>query len=144
MFLHVKFHPGIKLVPGWNHPCLWWSFSLFTRFRRDEISSREELFDRDKFILGWKEEKKDMSTLHSGMRFYNEHVFTKFLNHLLNMLSSFNMSERNKSYKKYFIGHFYKTLHLDRFLNMTLCFHLRIVWNFLRRINTSSNLNNPL
>ena len=26
-YLHVKFHPGMKLVPGWNHPCLWWNFS---------------------------------------------------------------------------------------------------------------------
>ena len=27
MCLHVKFHPGIKLVLGWNHPCLWWNVS---------------------------------------------------------------------------------------------------------------------
>ena len=25
--LHAKFHPGMKLFPGRNHPCLWWNLS---------------------------------------------------------------------------------------------------------------------
>ena len=25
--LQVKFYPGIKLVLGWNYPCLWWNVS---------------------------------------------------------------------------------------------------------------------
>ena len=57
-FLHVKFHPGMKIVPKWNHPCLWWNVSyclhVFAEMKfhpgmnssrqkdRDEISSRDE------------------------------------------------------------------------------------------------------
>ena len=25
--LHATFHPGMKIVSGRNHPCLWWNFS---------------------------------------------------------------------------------------------------------------------
>ena len=35
--LHMKFHPRMK-----SSPCLWWNVLLFTRFCRDEISSRDE------------------------------------------------------------------------------------------------------
>ena len=51
--LHVKFHPGMKLVRGWSHPCLRWNvsycFHVFAEMKfhagmknRDEISSWDE------------------------------------------------------------------------------------------------------
>ena len=41
----VKFHPGMKLVPGWNNPCLRWNVSYCLHViawmkDRDEFSSR--------------------------------------------------------------------------------------------------------
>ena len=56
--LHVKIYPGMKLVPGRNHPCLWWNVLTVCTFLSrwnfipgwthpcqkdtDEISSRDE------------------------------------------------------------------------------------------------------
>ena len=53
--LQVKFHPGMKLVPGWNHPCLWSMVKcllllhVFAEMKfhpemkdRDDISSQDE------------------------------------------------------------------------------------------------------
>ena len=72
--LHVKFHPGMELVRGWNHLCLWWNVSyclhVFTEMKfhpgmnwthprmkdRDEISSRDEKKTKKTckhFIPGW-------------------------------------------------------------------------------------------
>ena len=63
--LHVKFHPGMKLVPGWNHPCLWWNVSyclhVFAEMKfhpgtkdRDEISSRDEILKWAYFFNFWR------------------------------------------------------------------------------------------
>ena len=45
--LHVKFHPRMKLVPGWNHPCLWWNVSYCLH-----------VFAEMKFHPGMKKRKK--------------------------------------------------------------------------------------
>ena len=59
--LHVKFHPGMKLVPGWNHPCLWWNASLHVfaeiKFHPRRNSSLSKMQGWN-FIPAWKKEKK--------------------------------------------------------------------------------------
>ena len=45
--LYTKFHPGIKLVPGQNHPCFWWSFFFCLH-----------VFTEMKFHPGMKKRKK--------------------------------------------------------------------------------------
>ena len=52
VYLHLKFHPGMKSSLSMVKCLL-----LFTRFCRDEISSRDERQGWD-FIPGWKKEKK--------------------------------------------------------------------------------------
>ena len=67
--LHMKFHPGMKLVPRWNHPCVWWNVSyclhVFAEMKfhpgmnsslskRHEISLRDEIEEKKmckRFIL---------------------------------------------------------------------------------------------
>ena len=51
--LHVKFDPGMKLVPGWSHPCLWWNVSYCLH-----------VFAEINFIPGWKTGMK----FHPGMK----------------------------------------------------------------------------
>ena len=56
-----------NFIPGWNHPCLWWEcLLLFTRFCRDEISSRNELISVKKtgmkFHLGRRKRCVNTST----------------------------------------------------------------------------------
>ena len=59
--LHVKFHPRMKLVPEWNHHCLWWNVS-YCLHDFAEIKFHPGMKDRDEkkekktckhFILGW-------------------------------------------------------------------------------------------
>ena len=62
-----KFHLGMKLVPGRNHPCpMVKCFLLFTRFCRDEISSLDE------------KKKKTRVNTSSWDEILNEHVFLIF------------------------------------------------------------------
>ena len=68
----MKFHPGINILPGWNHPCLWWSVSYCLQISlgwhfipewtnsfqndKDEISSWDDKKEKKTykhFILGW-------------------------------------------------------------------------------------------
>ena len=79
--------PRWNFIPGGTHPC---------SKDGDEVSSRYE------------ERKKRCTSTSSRDEFCNEHVFTYFLTHVLNMLSNFNMYEHNESQKKDFIGSFYK------------------------------------
>ena len=70
--LYVKFHLGMKLVPGWKHSCLQWNFSTVYMFLprlnilpewtlpvkkdRDEISCRGEKKKKNTskhFVPGW-------------------------------------------------------------------------------------------
>ena len=97
--LQVKFHPGMKLVPGWNHPCLWSMVKcllLFTRFCRDEISSRDERQGWD-FILGWKKEKKTCKHFIPGWNFKMSMFLINFWRMHSNMLSKVNVFEHNES-----------------------------------------------
>ena len=61
--LQVKFHPEMKLIPGWNYPCLWWNVSyclhVFAemKFHPGMNPSRHERQGWD-FIPGWKKKKK--------------------------------------------------------------------------------------
>ena len=75
----VETHPGMKSSLSMVKCLL-----LFTRFCRDEIWSRDErqgwnfIPERKtgmKFHPGMKKRKKDVLTLHPGMKFYNEYVF---------------------------------------------------------------------
>ena len=63
--LHVEFHPGMELVPGWNYPCLWWNVSycshVFVEMKfhpgmNPSLSKRQGW----NFILGWKKDKEDV------------------------------------------------------------------------------------
>ena len=69
--------------------------SLFTPFCRDEISSGDELIPAKKtgmkFHPGIKKGKKRCETHNPRIEFYNGHVFTRFLTHILNILFNFNM-----------------------------------------------------
>ena len=102
----MKFHPRI------NDPCLWWNISdylhsFFEMKFNPEMNSSLPKRQGWNFILGWKKEKKDAQRYNPGIEFYNEHVFTWFLAHILNILSNFNMFEHNEYQKKDFIEHFY-------------------------------------
>ena len=73
--LHVNLHPGTE-PPLSVVNCL----LLFARFHRDEFLSWDELIrvkkTRIKFYPAMKKRKKVVQTLHSGMKYYNEHAFT--------------------------------------------------------------------
>ena len=103
--LYLKLHPGMILVRGWNYSCRWWNVSyclhvfaemkfhsgmksslsmvkyllLFTRFCRDEISSRDELIPvkktETKFHPGMK--KKTCKHFISGWNFKMSMIFLK-------------------------------------------------------------------
>ena len=72
--LRVKFHPGMKLVPEWNHPCLWWNVSycwhVFAEMKlhtgmNSSLSKRQGW----NFILEWKKEKKTWKHFILGWKF---------------------------------------------------------------------------
>ena len=72
--LQAKFDPGMKLVPGRNHPCLWWNVSyclhVFAEMKfhpgmNSSLSKRQEW----NFIPGWKKEKKTCKHFIPGWNF---------------------------------------------------------------------------
>ena len=70
------------------HPCLWWNVSYCLH-----------VFAEMKFHPGMKKKKKDVWTLYPGMKFWNEHVFSKKIWRMdSNMLSKVNVFEHNESY----------------------------------------------
>ena len=87
----MKFHPGMKLVPGWNHPC------LFTRFCRDEISSRDE-----------QKKKKTCKHFIPGWNFKMSMFLINFWRMYSNMLSKVNVFEHNESMNEWNIRPLYK------------------------------------
>ena len=61
--LHVKFHPGMKLVPRWNHPCLWGNVSyclhIFPEMKlRPGMNSSLSKRQGWNFIPEWKKKKR--------------------------------------------------------------------------------------
>ena len=84
--LRVKFHPGMTLVPRWNHPCLWWNISyclhVFAEMKfhpamkdRDQILSRDEKKKKKTckhFIPGW---NFKMSMLFSFLTYVFKYFF---------------------------------------------------------------------
>ena len=65
------------------------------------------------------------------MKFYNEHVFTWFLTHVLKMRSNFNIFEHNESYKEYVIGSFYKKWSPKKSMSFIVFEKFTKDWNFL-------------
>ena len=123
--LYLKLHPRMILVPGWNYSCRWWNVSyclhvfaemkfhsgmksslfmvkyllLFTRFCRDEISSRDELIPvkktETKFHPWMKKGKKRLvNTLSRDEILKWAWFFKKFFWRVYsNMLSKINVFE---------------------------------------------------
>ena len=92
--LHVKFKPGMKLVSGWNDPCLWWNVSyclhVFAEMKvhlgmkdKDQISSRDEKKTCKHFIPGW----------HFKISVF---FFFNFWRMYSSMFSKFSMFEHNE------------------------------------------------
>ena len=71
--LHVKFHPGMKLVPGWNHPCLWWNASYCLHVLA-VMKFHPRMKDRDE--ISFRDEKKKKRRVNTSSR--DEHVFLNF------------------------------------------------------------------
>ena len=93
---HVKFHPGMKLVPGWNYPCLWWNVSyclqVFAEIKfhpgmkdRDEISSRDEKKKKRRVNTSSRDEILKWACFFNFWRMYSS------------MFSKFSMFEHNES-----------------------------------------------
>ena len=66
----------VELVPGWNHPCLWWNISysyclhLFANMRfHPGMNSSMSKRQRWNFTLGWKKEKKTSKRFIPGWSF---------------------------------------------------------------------------
>ena len=100
--LHVKLHPGMKSSLSMVK-CLW----LFTRFCRDEISSRDEKQSWD-FIRGWKKEKKTCKHFIPGWNFKMSMFLINFWRMYSNMLSKVNVFEHNESMNEWNIRPLYK------------------------------------
>ena len=79
--LHAKFHPGMKSCLSMVKCLL-----LFTRFCRDEISSRDERQGWH-FIPGWKKEKKTCKHFIPGRNFKMSMFLINFWRMCSNMLS---------------------------------------------------------
>ena len=94
--LHVKFHPGMKLVPEWNHPCLWWNVSYcFHVFA--EMKFHPGMKDRDE-ISSWDEKKKKrLVNTSSRDEILKWACFFNFWRMYPSMFSKFNMFEHNES-----------------------------------------------
>ena len=101
----MKFHPRMKLVPEWNHPCLWWNVSYclhgFAEMKfcpgmkgRDEISSGDEKKTCKQFIPGW--------------NFKMSMFLTNFWRMYSNMLLKVNVFEHNESMNEWNIRPLYK------------------------------------
>ena len=93
---HVKFHPGMKLVPGRNHPCLWWNVSyclhvfaeMKFRLRMNSSLSKRQ---------GWKKEKRTCKHFLPEWNFKMSMFFLNFWRMYSNMLSKVNLFEHNES-----------------------------------------------
>ena len=83
--LHVKFHPGMKLVPGWNHPCLWWNVSCKQMKFHSGVKDRDEISSQDET------KRKRRVNTSSWACFFN------FWRMYSSMFSKFSMFERNES-----------------------------------------------
>ena len=89
--LHVKFHPGMKLVPGWNHPCLRWNASYCLH-----VFAKMKFHPGIKFHHGMTKEKKTCK------HFTQDEIlkwtcFFNFWRMYSSMISKFNMFEHNES-----------------------------------------------
>ena len=95
----MRFHPGMKLVPGRNHPCLCeMSLTVLPRWNfipgwtdpcqkdRDEILSRNEK----------KKKRRENTSLRDEILKW-EYVFLNFWRMYSNMLSKVNVFEHNES-----------------------------------------------
>ena len=105
--LHMKFHPGMKLVPWRNHPSLWWNFSyclhIFAEMKlypgmNSSLSKRQEW----NYIPGWKKgEKKHVnaSSQDEILNWANFKIFFFFNCWRIYsiMLSKVNIFEHNES-----------------------------------------------
>ena len=80
--LHVKFRPGMKLVPGWNHPCLWWNVSYCLDVFA-EMKFHPGMKDRDE-ISSWDEKMKKKTCKHfiPGLNFKMSMFFLVFDVHI--------------------------------------------------------------
>ena len=98
--LHAKFHPGMKLVPGRNHPCLWWNVSycwhVFAEMKfhpgmNSSLSKRQAW----NFISGWKKEKKTCKHFIPQWNFKMSMLFFNFWRMYSDMFSKVNVFEHN-------------------------------------------------
>ena len=105
--LHVKLHPRMKLVPEWNHPCLWWNVSYCLHVFV-EMKFHPGMKDGWDFILGWKKEKKTCKRFIPGWNFKMNMFFINFWRMYSNMLSKVNVFEHNESMNEWNIRPLYK------------------------------------
>ena len=86
--LRVKFHPGMTLVPRWNHPCLWWNVSyclhIFAEMKfhpamkdRDQISSRDEKKRKSRVNTSFRDEILKWACFFHFWLMYSS-IFSKF------------------------------------------------------------------
>ena len=94
--LHVKFHPGMKLVPGWNHPCLWWNVSYCLHVFA-EMKFHPGMKDRDEISSQNEKKKKRRVNNSSWDEILKWACFFNFWRMYLNMFSKFSMFEQNGS-----------------------------------------------
>ena len=98
----MKFHPRMKSSLSMVKCLL-----LFTRFCRDEISSRDERQGWN-FIPGWKKEKKTCKHFIPGWNFKMSMFLINFWRMYSNMLSKVNVFEHNESMNEWNIRPLYK------------------------------------
>ena len=98
----MKFHPVMKLVSGWNHPCLWLNVSYrlpffaemkFHPVMNSSLSKRQ----RWNFTPGWRKGKKRRGNTSSRDEILKWTLPFLFLRSFLNMLSKVNMFEHNET-----------------------------------------------
>ena len=94
--LRVKFHPRMKLVPGWNHPCLWRNVSYFLHVFA-EMKFHPAMKDRDE--ISSRDENKKTSRVNTSFRdeILKWAWFFNFWRMSSSIFSKFNMLEHNES-----------------------------------------------
>ena len=95
LFTH-EISSRMKLVPGWNHSCLWWNVSYCLHVFA-EMKFHPGMKDRWDFILGWKKEKKICKHLIRGWNFKISMFLINFWHIYSNKLSKVNVFEHNES-----------------------------------------------
>ena len=106
--LHLKFHLGMKLVRGWNHPCLWWNVSYCLHvFAEMKFHLGMKNWDE---ISSWDEKKKKKTCKHfiPGWNFKMSMFLINFWRMYSNMLSKVNVFEHNESMNEWNIRPLYK------------------------------------